>query len=1334
MKLNVSRHLLLLAALVLLPASARAQITPAPDGTGTQIEFDGQTYQIDGGTQAGVNLFHSFQQFDLNASQIANFLAHPALANILARVTGGDPSVINGLIQVTGGNPNLYLMNPAGIVFGPQASLNVPADFIATTADRIGFESGGWFESLGNHDYATLIGTPNQFAFLSTQPGAIVNSGDLAVTAGQNLGLYGGTVLNAGTLHAPGGNITLAAVPGENLIRISQPGMLLSLEVPREAMSAAIAPVDLPALLTGAGMEAIAAAPGNVVTSGLVQAKAIHFAAAGQVQPSDLSLVRTHDGAYSAPTVTIFGAADAPVALTFLDITVPDYTMLLYGGKTGTTTIAITPEESGITTMTGAILASGLTNPIAEVHVVSEGNAGNFWLGKDFVSADNINQYREQLQSWAGGLSESADILLYSCFTALGSIGEALLAAIATETRADVAASTNLTGSAALGGDWQLEASTGSIEAGLAFESSVLSNYTDTLALFTVANGNDSGAGSLRNTLAATQSAANPGADTIRFAPGVALISLTTAELNITGGFGDLTITGQGTNVTIQRGGAAPNFRIFNVVAGETVILDSLTIRNGSLTGGDEGGGINNAGSLTLNNSIVSDNQISGPPAGDQGDGGGINNTGSLTLNNSIIRNNQLAGGNMDGGGIDNSGTLILNNSTISGNRATGSSADGGGIHNTGTTTLNNSTVSGNLADVGTTSEGGGIRNNSGTLILNNSTIAYNTVGNSDGGGIFQSGVGATTVSYNSIIANNVDSNDGATPDLGGDFATSTFSSNLISSIAGATGLALGPDSIVTANPGLLPLADNGGPTQTHALSPSSPAINAGNNGLAPALRNISDQRGFVPGIAGGTVDIGAFELGAVDPSPPPTLDPSPIPTPPPSVDLPLLDFLPTSPPALLPDAIAEAEAEGTPADNRAAVGEIFASRDTAAVLQAVECYQADGFIERFGSDAEQEDLQDCIEEEDWPALQNRLQQLAEETGTQPAVIYAFAGLEQLELVVLHPTGEPRHVSVPVTRRELLASVREFSAEVVDPTRRLTTSYLPVAQQLDAWLIQPLQAQLRQQGTDTLLFSLDEGLRSFPLAALHDGQQFLIERYRLSSIPSLELANLQHTDVSRANILAMGISDFLYLQPLPAVPLELANIERQAAGGKVLLNDGVTLDNLKAQHQVTASPVVHLATHAEFLPDEGGVIAFQEGLVSLEQFAQLEWQNPELALLVLSACRTAVGNLEAEYGFAGLALQAGVEAAQASLWYASDVGTLALMSEFYAELRQTHLKAEALRRAQLSLLQGEIQLEAGDLTASFGDLPLPLELAGLSDRTFEHPYYWAGFTTIGNPW
>ncbi|MCS6812777.1 MAG: filamentous hemagglutinin N-terminal domain-containing protein, partial [Cyanobacteria bacterium] len=234
-------------------------VLPATDGTGTIVTPNGNYFNIGGGTQSGANLFHSFQQFGLSPEQTANFLATPDLQNILSRVVGGNPSIIDGLIQVTGGNPNLYLLNPAGIIFGQNASLNIPASFTATSATGVGFGADHWFHAIGPNNYASLIGNPTHFQFNTLQPGSIVNAGSLAVNHGQSLTLLGGTVINTGTLTAPNGSITTLAVPGTSLVRLSQPSSLLSLEIARwstehggqtQTALFPFSPTSLPALLT----------------------------------------------------------------------------------------------------------------------------------------------------------------------------------------------------------------------------------------------------------------------------------------------------------------------------------------------------------------------------------------------------------------------------------------------------------------------------------------------------------------------------------------------------------------------------------------------------------------------------------------------------------------------------------------------------------------------------------------------------------------------------------------------------------------------------------------------------------------------------------------------------------------------------------------------------------------------------------------------------------------------------------------------------------------------------------------------------------------------------
>lgn len=268
--LGISGLLVLVNTLV-LASPAKAQVVAAPNDANTSIDRVGDRFNITGGSQAGANLFHSFQKFGLDATQTANFISNPNIQNILGRVVGGEASVINGLIQVSGSNANLYLMNPAGIIFGTNARLDVPAAFTATTANSIGF-GNKWFNAVGTNNYATLTANPGDFAFSMSQPGAIFNNGKLELKPEQTLTLLGGTVINTGTLKAPGGNISIVAVPGEKLVRISQTGNLLSLALPIETANQVnpipFTPQSLPQLITGSNLTN---ATGVTVENGVVK-------------------------------------------------------------------------------------------------------------------------------------------------------------------------------------------------------------------------------------------------------------------------------------------------------------------------------------------------------------------------------------------------------------------------------------------------------------------------------------------------------------------------------------------------------------------------------------------------------------------------------------------------------------------------------------------------------------------------------------------------------------------------------------------------------------------------------------------------------------------------------------------------------------------------------------------------------------------------------------------------------------------------------------------------------------------------------------------------------
>jgi filamentous hemagglutinin family protein len=368
------------------------------------------------------------------------------------------------------------------------------------------------------------------------------------------------------------------------------------------------------------------------------------------------------------------------------------------------------------------------------------------------------------------------------------------------------------------------------------------------------------------------------------------------------------------------------------------------------------------------------------------------------------------------------------------------------------------------------------------------------------------------------------------------------------------------------------------------------------------------------------------------------------------------------------------------------------------------------------------------------------LNDIAEKTGKTPAIVYVFAQTDQLEVVLVTPKGPPVLKTIRAANRAALLEIADtFRSEVTNPRQRKTTSYLASAQKLYEWMMAPVESELKARKIDTLAFSLDPNLRSLPIAALHDGQQFLVQKYSLSLIPSLNLTNTRYQNITSSKLLAMGASKFTSQNPLPAVPLELSIITQELNSDKSFLNEGFTLLNLKSQRAEEPFGIIHMATHGQFKPGspDNSYIQLWDTKLRLDQLRQMGWNNPPVELLVLSACRTALGDEKAELGFGGLAVAAGVKTALGSLWYVSDQGTLGLMSEFYGQLKTAPIKAEALRQAQLAMLTGKVRIEGGKLHYSVSQpkgIPLPPELGKLENQNLSHPYYWAGFTLIGSPW
>ncbi len=350
----------------------------------------------------------------------------------------------------------------------------------------------------------------------------------------------------------------------------------------------------------------------------------------------------------------------------------------------------------------------------------------------------------------------------------------------------------------------------------------------------------------------------------------------------------------------------------------------------------------------------------------------------------------------------------------------------------------------------------------------------------------------------------------------------------------------------------------------------------------------------------------------------------------------------------------------------------------------------------------------------DAAGISQRLAEMARLTGDRSALVYVIPTPNYLELMMVLPNGQPLHRRVTIKRTDLMQQVDNFKGTVAN---QLSTraQYLPPAQQLYQLMIAPLEPILKENRIDTLIFCLGGGLRTVPIAALQDGDRFLVEQYKLAIIPAFNLLDARPVSLKNAKVLAMGASEFAAQVSLPAVPVELQTIATNLWSGEVLLNQDFTLDNLRSYRDQQAFRIVHLATHADFLPGsvQDSYIQFWDQRLSPNRFQEMRLNFPVVELLVLSACRTAVGDPQAELGFAGLAVMSGSRAAIASLWSVSDAGTLALMTEFYRQLRTAN-KSEALRQAQLSLIKPAAPLA--------------------TIRNPSHPYFWAAFTVIGNPW
>ncbi|MCR9095129.1 MAG: CHAT domain-containing protein [bacterium] len=330
------------------------------------------------------------------------------------------------------------------------------------------------------------------------------------------------------------------------------------------------------------------------------------------------------------------------------------------------------------------------------------------------------------------------------------------------------------------------------------------------------------------------------------------------------------------------------------------------------------------------------------------------------------------------------------------------------------------------------------------------------------------------------------------------------------------------------------------------------------------------------------------------------------------------------------------------------------------------------------------------------------------EVALDAAIIYPILFDDRIEILVSQG-GERFRRSAPVARERVNAEVARFRALLQQGTTR---RYRRPAKALHEWLIAPIEADLAERAPSVLVFVPDGALRTIPMAALHDGERFLIERYAVALTPGLELS--QPTAITREGARAFlgGVTESVQGFPaLPHVGEELAAIATYFES-EVQLDTGFRRDTIEAALAERPFNIVHLASHAAFDPDSRDTfILTHDGRISMDDLAgyvgRFRFRERPLDLLVLSACETAAGDERAALGLSGLAVKAGARSALGSLWPVNDAATRVLLERFYGRLQEPGTtRAEALRDAQRTLI---------------------------ADRQLRHPLYWSPFLLI-NDW
>jgi len=1343
-----NRFCLLVSTIASLSIAHSAQAQIATDGT-TATQVNGNAIAPTGtGTVNGGNLYHSFSELNVPQSGVIFNTGNSAVngadvRNIINRVTGDNPSAILGTIESRQAfpNANLYLMNPNGIVFGQNARLDIGGSFHATTGTGLGFDSGTF--NVDKNSLSFPNDDPKTIRFAIAQPAGIINQGNLSVDSGKTITFTGGSIINTGSLTAPSGNIALTSVAGNSQVELRSPDAVLGLQVTANAVptnwSGKITELpQLAELLTGKVPQAdrvvvradgslalvVSPAPTDLaVTNGMT-------IVSGRIDVSNLS--------GKGGLAGIFGEK---VGLVNAQINASG---LFGGGK-----VLIGGDFQGNGIAPNALRTFVDRNSKIDVSAILQGNGGTA-----IVWADQSTRFLGSIAAKGGTQSGNGGFVEVSGKQNLdyrgsvntlapnGKIGTLLLDPtdinVITVTTPPATFIGGLTAvdqfndpDAPIGNTLDVALINGAAS-NVTLQATNNINFNSTVAITTPGIGLTAQAGN------------NININNVNIDLQGGNLTLLANDPAFASGIGSVNVT----NSVIQtRGG---NFSIQGVNAN----LSNTTIRTSRFVSSVASNG-NISINVTGNISAATSDQISGILFGLTGTSGAVN----LNAGGNILARNILSGSDPISNG--NSGNIVIvagGNFIASGDLTSGSNGSGNGadifIQSGGSIDTSAAGVSSGLDIVlSTTANGGNIKfvanGDIRTTDMASGITAFLSTGNggsinltSNSGSIFTGGLGTGTVGTGRSGDITVQARNSIT--------TGTLASASVQGNAG--NIILDPIGDITVNgfilaPGLIQggnvsVSTTGGNIRVGGIIPASiSGFSTGScSGSSICSASLSGGTGGQIFIRHGGVApfvIGDFSTngtaGIVTTG---------------SSTLSLGRIIPVGTGIFTQGNILVAPSgDSVFTPPKIFIGETPVDIKTQKLLEIRDVMKRE--VDRFLKEENLEKAFQAIEKayvselgiflgEDLkpPILnmnqaQDLVSDVSKRSGSVSALIYPIILNDRIEIMVIPPKelGKPFHrYTNYANEEEIITALTDYRASLRDTE---SLDYLEQAQKLYNWVMRPIDAQLQAMKIETVVFVMDSGLRVIPPAALHDGKQFLVERYASANIPSLRVTRLEDRDRKNTRVLAMGLTEAKEgLSALPTVEVEIRTISKVVLAGAGFLDRDFTIKNMQEQRGKANYGILHFGTHGKFLEDraEDSYIQFWDSKLRSQQIPSLRFDQPVIEMLTLSACETAVGN---NLGISGLAVESGARSILASLWEVSDVGTAPLMISFYKAFPNALSKATALRQAQLDLLRGKVKIENNQIFGVEG-IPAIALPKGSGNVDIKHPFFWSSFILVGN--